>query len=164
MLLKTAVRLSPNPTTIALALALWTCSYSATAQSFSSLQAVLETERRGCLAYETRDVQGVRDFLTDDYTLTDAKGVVTTKEDDLDDFLKDRIRYTTFRNANMNVRLYAHTAIVTGQTHVVGNASGSAFDVTVQFTDTLVFLHGRWRLAAGHVSRLSSTVQTGKRQ
>jgi ketosteroid isomerase-like protein len=99
-------------------------------------------------------VQGVRDFLTDEYTLTDSKGASITKQDDLDDFLKDRIRYTTFHNSNMKVRRYANTAIVTGQTHVQGTNNGSAFNVNVQFTDTLVFLHGRWRLAAGHVSRL----------
>ena len=147
-------------TTILIALALSASFHSAAAQSPSPLQAVLQAERRGCLAYQTRDVQGVRDFLTDDYTLTDAKGVLTTKQDDLDDFLKDRIRYTTFQNANMIVRLYAKTAIVTGQTHVIGVANGSTFDVTVQFTDTLVFLQGRWRLAAGHVSRLPPTQKT----
>ena len=127
---------------------------NASAQSTSQTQAVLEAERLGCLAYQNHDVKGVRDFLVEDYTLTDAKGNVTTKQDDLDDFVKDRIRYTTFRNANMKVRLYSSTAIVTGQTHAVGSANGSSFDVTVQFTDTLVFLRGHWRLAAGHVSRL----------
>lgn len=129
---------------------------SAPAQQPFPWNDVLDAERQGCLAYETGDVQGIHDFLTDDYTLTDGKGVVTTKQDDLEDFLKNRIRYTTFQNADMKVRLYATTAIVTGQTHVVGIANGSAFDVTVQFTDTLIFLDGRWRLAAGHVSRLAS--------
>jgi len=106
------------------------------------------------LAYERHDVRGVREFLTDDYTLTDSRGVVTTKQDDLDDFLKDRIRYTSFRNSNMNVRLYPNAATVIGQTHVEGITNGSSFVVNVQFTDTLVFLHGKWRLATGHVSRL----------
>lgn len=115
---------------------------------------VLEAERSGCFAYQNHDVEGVRAFLADDYTLTDSKGVVTTKQDDLDDFLKDRIRYSTFENKNMKVRLYPGTAIVTGQTLVKGTAQGKPFDVEVQFTDTLVNLRGHWRLAAGHVSRL----------
>lgn len=129
-------------------------SHVTSAQSPSKLQAVLEAERLGCLAYQEHDVQAIRDFLSDDYTLTDSKGNVTTKQDDLDDFLKDRMRYTLFQNANMKVRLYNNTAVVIGQTHVVGSAKGSPFDVTVQFTDTLIFLNDRWRLAAGHVSRL----------
>ena len=139
---------------IAATILLLASSCTAFAQPTSPMQAVLEAERLGCLAYQSHDVQGIRDFLTDDYTLTDSKGNVTTKQDDLDDFLQDRIRYTTFQNAKMKVRFYSNTAIVTGQTHVVGSAHGSPFDVTVQFTDTLIFLHGHWRLAAGHVSRL----------
>ena len=120
----------------------------------TSEKAVLAAEEKGCLAYQSHDVEGVRAFLADDYTLTDSKGVVTTKQDDLDDFLKDRIRYTTFANKNMKVRLYPRAAVVTGQTVVAGTAQGKPFDVEVQFTDTLVEQGGRWRLAAGHVSRL----------
>lgn len=80
--------------------------------------------------------------------------MITTKQDDIDDAAKNRIHYTTFRNQNMKVRLYSGTAIVTGQTLVKGTAADKPFDVEVQFTDTLVWLHGRWVLAAGHVSRL----------
>lgn len=131
---------------------------AATAQS-PAANAVLQAEREGCLAYQNQDVDGVRRFLTDDYTLTDSKGVVTTKQDDLDDFLKDRIRYTVFQNKNMKVRTYPGAAVVTGQTLVKGTAQGKPFDVEVQFTDTLVYLDGRWRLAAGHVSRLRNGPQ-----
>ena len=51
--------------------------------------AVLDAERRGCQAYEDNNVEGVRAFLMDDYTLTDSRGVVTTKHDDLDDWVSD---------------------------------------------------------------------------
>lgn len=119
-----------------------------------STAAVLEAERTGCLAYQNNDVEGVRRFLTPDYTLTDSHGTVTTRQDDLDDFLKHRIHYTTFANKNMQVRLYPGAAIVTGQTIVKGDAQGKPFNVEVQFTDTLVLLDGHWKLAAGHVSRL----------
>jgi len=55
----------------------------------------------------------------------------------------------------MKVRVYGdHTAIVTGKTKVQGHAQGKALDIIVQFTDTFVKQNGRWRLAAGHVSRL----------
>ena len=121
-----------------------------------SVEGVLAAERKGCLAYQNHDTEGVREFLTDDYTLTDSHGQVTSKQDDLDDFLKDRIRYTTFENKNMKVRLYPGVAIVTGQTIVKGAAQNVPFDVEVQFTDTLVWLNGNWKLAAGHVSRLAA--------
>lgn len=119
-----------------------------------SKESVLAAEVAGCSAYEHNDAEGIRRFLADDYTLTDSKGVITTKQDDVDDAVKNRIHYTTFRNENMKVRLYPGTAIVTGQTLVAGTAGSTPFDVEVQFTDTLVWLHGRWVLVAGHVSRL----------
>lgn len=121
------------------------------------MESVLQAEREGCRAYETNNVEGVRRFLADDYTLTDSKGQVTSKQDDLDDFLKQRIHYTRFENKNMKVRLYPGAAVVTGQTLVTGTAGKDAVDIEVQFTDTLVFLHGRWVLAAGHVSRLRNS-------
>lgn len=117
-------------------------------------EAVLKAEVAICRGYERNDVESVRRNLVDDYTLTDSKGVVTTKQDDIEDFTRHRIHYTTFRNKNMKVRLYPGVAIVIGQTVVKGVAGTAPVDVEVQFTDTLVLLHGRWMLAAGHVSRL----------
>lgn len=117
-------------------------------------ESVLAAEIAGCRAYEHNDAAGIRRFLADDYTLTDSKGTVTTKQDDIDDAEKHRIHYTTFRNRDMKVRLYPGTAIVTGRTLVAGTAAGKPFDVEVQFTDTLVWIDGRWVLVAGHVSRI----------
>ncbi len=128
-----------------------------TALNPQSLQAVLRAEVEICRGYERNDVASVHRNLVDDYTLTDSKGVVTTKQDDVEDFTKHRIRYTTFRNKNMKVRLYPGVAIVTGQTLVKGVAGRTPVDIEVQFTDTLVLINGRWMLAAGHVSRLRNT-------
>jgi ketosteroid isomerase-like protein len=129
----------------------------AAADAGQDINSVLRAENEGCKAYAGNRAEGVRQFLTEDYTLTDSRGRVTTKQDDLDDLLKNRIHYTTFENKNMKVRLHPGVAIVTGQTVVKGIAGKEPFDVEVQFTDTLVFVDGRWRLAAGHVSRLRDT-------
>jgi len=99
--------------------------------------AVLQAEHDGCVAYLHGDAEKIAMFLTDDYTLTDSKGEISRAADD------------------MKVRVYGdHTAIVTGKTKVKGNAQGKPIDIIVQFTDTFVKQGGRWRLAAGHVSRL----------
>jgi hypothetical protein len=118
---------------------------------------VLKAEVEICRGYERNDVESVRRNLVDDYTLTDSRGVVTTKQDDVEDFTKHRVRYTIFRNRNMRVRLYPGVAIVTGQTVVSAVAGRAPVNVVVQFTDTLVLLDGRWMLAAGHVSRLRNS-------
>jgi len=117
--------------------------------------AVLQAERDGCGAYLRGDADKIANFLTDDYTLTNSKGEISTAADDIEDAKSGRVRYDVFENYDMKVRIYDdHTAVVTGKTKVKGNAQGKPIDIIVQFTDTFVKQSGRWRLAAGHVSRL----------
>lgn len=117
--------------------------------------AVLQAEHDGCDAYLHGDAGKIANFLTDDYTLTNSKGETTTAADDIEDAKSGRIHYDVFENYDMKVRVYGdHTAVVTGKTKVKGSARGKPIDIIVQFTDTFVKQNGRWRLAAGHVSRL----------
>ena len=117
--------------------------------------AVLQAERNGCVAYLRGDADKIANFLTNDYTLTNSKGEISTAADDIEDARSGRVHYDVFENYDMKARVYGgHTAIVTGRTKVKGNAQGKPIDIIVQFTDTFVKQSGRWRLAAGHVSRL----------
>ena len=117
--------------------------------------AVLQAERDGCVAYLRGEADQIANFLTDDYTLTNSKGEISTAADDIEDARSGRVHYDVFENYDMKVRIYGgHTAIVTGKTKVKGNAQGKPIDTIVEFTDTFVKQSGRWRLAAGHVSRL----------
>jgi ketosteroid isomerase-like protein len=116
---------------------------------------VLQAEHDGCVAYLRGDADKIAIFLTDDYTLTNSKGEISTAADDIEDARSGRVHYDVFENYDMKLRLYdGHTAIVTGKTKIKGNAQGKPIDIIVQFTDTFVKQSGRWRLAAGHVSRL----------
>ncbi len=117
--------------------------------------AVLQAEHDGCAAYLRGEAEKIANFLTNDYTLTNSKGEISTAGDDIEDARSGRVHYDVFENYDMKVRIYGgHTAIVTGKTKVKGNAQGKPIDIIVQFTDTFVKQSGRWRLAAGHVSRL----------
>jgi ketosteroid isomerase-like protein len=116
---------------------------------------VLQAERDGCVAYLRGDADKIANFLTSDYTLTNSKGEITTAADDIEDARSGRVHYDVFENYDMKPRLYGgQTAIVTGKTKIKGNAQGKPIDIIVQFTDMFVKQGGRWRLAAGHVSRL----------
>jgi ketosteroid isomerase-like protein len=132
------------------------CASAALAQTpADESAAVLQAERDGCIAYLRGDADRIANFLTDDYTLTNSKGEVTTAADDIEDARSGRVHYDVFENYDMRARVYGgHTAIVTGKTKVKGNAEGKPIDIIVQFTDTFVKQNGRWRLAAGHVSPL----------
>jgi len=115
--------------------------------------AVLQAERDGCAAYLNGDAEKIANFLTEDYTLTNSKGEISARADDIADAKSGRVHYDEFENYDMKVRLYGDsTAVVTGRTKLKGVYDGKPVDKIVQFTDTLVKQNGHWRLAAGHVS------------
>ena len=118
--------------------------------------AILQAERDGCAAYLNGDAEKIANFLTEDYTLTNSKGEISARADDIADAKSGRVHYDEFENYEMKVRLYGDsTAVVTGRTKLKGVYDGKPVDKIVQFTDTLVKQNGHWRLAAGHVSAVA---------
>lgn len=132
---------------------------TAARQSFpGAVQEVLAYERATCAAYQRNDAVALDSLVADGYALTDSHGAVSTKHDDLEAARTRDVVYTDFRNENMAVTMFGSTAIVRGQTVVRGTThDGQAVNVRVQFTDTVVRLGGRWKLVAGHVSRVPPT-------
>lgn len=117
--------------------------------------AVIQTLHDACKAYLDGDAARIESLLTDDFTLTDADGVVTTRADDIQHAKNGSLKYTVFENREMKVRLHGDAALVTGITKVAGTAGTTAFAAEFQFTDTLVRQGGRWRVAASHISRIT---------
>lgn len=116
--------------------------------------AVIQTLHDACKAYRDGDAARIEYLLTDDFTLTDADGVITTRHNDVQHATNGTLQYTIFENRDMKVRLHGDAALVTGITKVAGNAGTTAFAAEFQFTDTLVRQGGRWRVAASHISRI----------
>src|SRR5436189_6134179 len=85
------------------------------------------------------DAEKIANFLTDDYTLTNPKGEISTAADDIEDARSGRVHYDVFENYDMEVRIYTgNTEIETGMTKVKGNAQGKPNGNIVQFSDTIV--------------------------
>lgn len=139
-------------------LALLLCAMSSPLLAQSSADEVanvIATEKAGCAFYLHNDAANIAKFLTSDYTFTDSKGEISTAADDIDDARLGRVKYTAFENYDMKARVYnGATAIVLGKTKVKGTVQGASVDIVVEFTDTFIKQDGRWRLAAGHGSRL----------
>src|SRR5947199_8728909 len=84
--------------------------------------AVLQAEHDGCVAYLRGDAEKIANFLTDDYTLTNSKGEISTAADDIEDARSGRDEYAVFENYDMKVRSYVgNTSSVTGETTGKGN-------------------------------------------
>lgn len=115
---------------------------------------VLAVEREWCTAYLKNDAAALERILLDDYTLTNSKGIISTKADDVKEAKDKEPKYSVFENKDMKARVHGDTAVVTGVTTVVGVAGGKPFKTRFQFTDTLIRLKGTWRPLAGHVTKL----------
>ena len=126
----------------------------ALAQESDEGNAVLQTERDLATAYLKSDADGIAQGVMEDYTLTNSMGKIATRADDIGEAKKKDPKYEIFENYDMKVRVHGATAVVTGKTHTKGVSGGKPFDFQFQFTDTFVKDGGRWRLLAGHVSKL----------
>jgi ketosteroid isomerase-like protein len=124
--------------------------------------AVLQTERDLATAYLKSDADGIAQGVMEDYTLTNSMGKITTRADDIAEAKKNDPKYEIFENYDMKVRVHGDTAVVTGKTHTKGMSGGKPFDFQFQFTDTFVKDGGRWRLLAGHVSKLPAKESTAR--
>lgn len=118
--------------------------------------AVQQVLHDACKAYLDANVEKLTEFLTEDFTLTDASGTISTRADDIEIAKKGTIKYEVFENHDMKVRLYGDSAVVTGRTRVKGKSGENAFSSEFQFTDTLVRRDGRWQVAASHISKVGS--------
>ena len=98
----------------------------ALASSFADLRAdeaaILQVTRDACKAFVDRDTRRLREVLTEDFTLTDASGTVTTRADEIANAETGAVKYEVFENHDMKVRVYGDSAVVTGRTTVKGNA------------------------------------------
>ena len=132
----------------------------ALASSFTVLRAdeaaILQVTRDACKAFVDRDTRRLREVLTEDFTLTDADGTVTTRAEEIASVETGAVRYDVFENHDMKVRIYGDSAVVTGRTTVQGTAGKSPFAAEFQFTDAIIRRGDRWRFAASHISRVAA--------
>jgi hypothetical protein len=56
----------------------------------------------------------------EDYTLTNSRGTITTRADDIEEAKKSDPKCEIFENHDMKVRVHADTAVVLGITHAKG--------------------------------------------
>jgi ketosteroid isomerase-like protein len=114
---------------------------------------IRKVEAALCDALRSGDAATIDRLEDATYTLTNSKGEVTTRADDIAD-AKKGVRYDEFGNHDQTVRLYGDAAIVLGVTSVRGNAGGKPFAADFRFTDTYVRRADGWKIAASHATRI----------
>ena len=116
---------------------------------------VLRAEHSLALCYQNSDAAYIEQGVMEDYTLTNSKGKITARADDLEEARKHDPKYEIFDNHDMKIRVRGDAAVVTGITHAKGISGGQPFDAEFRFTDTFVKDHGRWRLWAGQAIKIA---------
>ncbi|MEO5625403.1 MAG: nuclear transport factor 2 family protein [Dokdonella sp.] len=115
---------------------------------------LLRAEAALCQAFEVGDADSVGTNLDARFTLTDSRGNVTDRAQNVAEVARRDPYYDVFRNHGEKVRLYGDAALVTGVTTIKGHSGSTAIDAEFAYTDTWVRRDGSWIIAASHASRL----------
>lgn len=89
-------------------------------------------------------------LLADDWTTTDAGGVVQSKAHYLADVRSGERSYEFINDGETSVRIYGDTAVVTGHTTSKGYFKDQQTGGTSLFTRTYAMRQGRWQMIASH--------------
>lgn len=98
------------------------------------------------------DAAAVQMLLADDFVMTVAEGKLYNKAQILASVKEKSYSPELLESSGMVVHPYGHTAIVTGAYHEKGVDKGKPWERRGRFTDTWVFLDGKWQCVASHFS------------
>jgi ketosteroid isomerase-like protein len=118
-------------------------------------KAVADLEHQWLKSQQANNPDAIAGALADGFINTDRDGKVSNKAEMLAD--QKKTKYTSVDYVNLKVTVFGDTAIAIGNFRGKGtDASGKAFDVNEQFTDTWAKMSGgKWQCVASHVSAIS---------
>jgi ketosteroid isomerase-like protein len=126
---------------------------SARAQTMTADQKeVMAVERALKTAVVNRDEPVLRQIYADEYLAIDSEGLVWTKEEDIAIDLNGVSRLTNYEFKDMNVRVFASVAVVTGRNLLIGTMNGVPATAEYRFTDVFVRRDGRWQCVTTQVT------------
>ena len=98
-------------------------------------------------ALTTHDLDALSSIYADDYMLVRPDGSVLGKEDVLRDLGAGGLRFTSIELANVSVRIYDQTALLTGESRTVSSRNGDKVSAHIRLLAVYVHDHSRLRLA-----------------
>ena len=100
-------------------------------------------------AYIDLDAKALSQLYTDDFTVTDGKGGIRTKQDELDYVRSNpKTRLVAGRYRLIGVRVYGDLAVGSGHARMTTAGENGPAEVTYRSFNVFRFERGRWRYAA----------------
>jgi ketosteroid isomerase-like protein len=104
------------------------------------------------------DALALETFLTDDWTLHNPYGGVSTKAEEIDNLRSGRVKYLSITDETPLVRLHGVTSIVTGKADIQFQLQeGEPMLVKVYYTAVYGWATSHWRMLAWQSTTRSDT-------
>jgi hypothetical protein len=138
---------------------LWLTGYLAVAQksaesSHGSESLLIALENAWNHAQLGHDSKALAGLVADTFISTDKDGTLMLKAQFLADNMDPSYAPNLMTNTGVRVVVYENVAVVAGIYHAKGLNKGKPFDHYGRFTDTWVYLNGKWLCVASHTSAL----------
>ena len=110
--------------------------------------AVKAAELQRFEAAQKSDLDALGQLLADDLTYTHSTGVLETKAVFLDSLKSGKLQFKKIEPADLQVRVYATTAVINGTAKISVVSEGQPKDLSLRFTDVWVNRAGKWQMVA----------------
>jgi len=105
-------------------------------------------------AQMNRDAHALDGLIGANFVNTEYDGEVSDKAKFLADIKDPQFNLSNINIQDVKVSMYADSAVVVGTYRTKGSYQGKPYEHFGRFTDTWVFLDGRWQCVASHTSLL----------
>lgn len=100
------------------------------------------------------DVPVLKRIYSNDFIGVGPSGTVRTKPQVIADFTSGDLKFESITTDEVQIRVYANTAVETGESTMIGQDKGKAVPRDNRFTRVWVRQKGRWHLVLNHYSLL----------
>jgi ketosteroid isomerase-like protein len=117
---------------------------------------LLKVEKAFAEAIIKSDLEGLADFVTDDWIIIDPNGEIVDRARFFEVIKSGALTHDTMESENFRVRVYGNSAVVTAITSTKGKFMGQEFSTRERATDVFVKSDGRWQCVLTHLTRFAN--------